>query len=50
MTKRQRIEHKIGNQLRKTRLIALYYKTDWQKKGWIPLGQMIQNGKYTPQS
>ena len=47
MTKRQRIEHKIGNQLRKARLLRLYHKVKPSSKGWIPLGTLPQNGKYT---
>ena len=47
MTKRQRIEHKIGNALRKARLLRLYYKVKPSEKGWIPLGSSCQNGKYT---
>lgn len=47
MTKKQRREHKIGNQLRKARLLRLYYKVKPTEKGWIPLGGICQNGKYT---
>jgi hypothetical protein len=47
MTKKQRIEHKIGNQKRKARLLRLYYGTSPAKKGWIPLGHVCQNGKFS---
>ena len=47
MTKAQRIQHKIGNQLRKCRLIQLYYKVKPSSNGWIPLGAVCQNGKHT---
>lgn len=47
MTKSQRIAHKIGNQVRKARLLRLYYKVKPSKKGWIPLGPLCQNGKFT---
>jgi len=47
MTKAQRIQHKIGNALRKARLLRLYHKVKPSKKGWIPLGALPQNGKYT---
>lgn len=47
MTKRQRIEHKIGNAQRKARLLVLYYKADWKEKCWLKLGGLSQNGKYT---
>lgn len=47
MTKKQRKEHKIGNQLRKARLLRLYFKVKPSSKGWIPLGSLPQNGKYT---
>jgi hypothetical protein len=47
MTKAQRIAHKIGNQVRKARLLRLYYKVKPTAKGWIPLGASVQNGKYT---
>jgi len=47
MTKGQRIKHKIGNQLRKARLLRLYYKQSPAKNGWIPLGPTCQNGKFT---
>jgi len=50
MTKRQRIEHKIGNQMRKARLLRLYYKTKPAKNGWIPLGGVCQNGAHTFES
>jgi hypothetical protein len=47
MTKAQRIKHKIGNQLRKARLLRLYYKVKPSERGWIPLGPVCQNGKYS---
>ena len=47
MTKKQRIEHKIGNQKRKARLLRLYHKADFRKNGWISLGGVCQNGKYS---
>ena len=47
MTKKQEREHKIGNQLRKARLLRLYHKVKPGSKGWIPLGPLCQNGKYT---
>jgi hypothetical protein len=47
MTKAQRKAHKIGNQLRKARLLRLYHKVKPSSKGWIPLGALPQNGKYT---
>lgn len=47
MTKRQRIEHKIGNQKRKARLLALYYKVKPSEHGWIALGGVCQDGKFT---
>ena len=47
MTKRQRIEHKIGNARRKANLLRLYYGVKPSLKGWIPLGGVCQNGKYT---
>ncbi len=47
MTKKQREEHKAGNQVRKARLLSLYYKQKPSKNGWIPLGGVCQNGRYT---
>lgn len=47
MTKAQRIEHKIGNARRKARLLRLYHGVKPASKGWIPLGGVCQNGKYT---
>lgn len=47
MTKKQRREHKIGNQMRKARLLGLYYKVKPSAKGWIALGGVCQSGKYT---
>lgn len=47
MTKAQRIAHKIGNQARKLRLQSLYYKQSPAKRGWIPLGGLCQDGKYS---
>lgn len=37
----------MNNQIRKARLLALYYKVKPTSRGWIPLGNMIQNGRYT---
>lgn len=47
MTKKQRREHKIGNQMRKSILLQKYYKADLKKLCWIPLGGVCQNGKHT---
>lgn len=47
MTKRQSIEHKIGNAKRKARLLALYHKADWMEKGWLKLGGLSQNDNHT---
>ena len=47
MTKAQRKPHKIGNQLRKAKLLRLYYKKDYKDARWIALGGLPQNGKYT---
>ena len=47
MTKKQREEHKAGNQVRKARLLSLYYKQKPSKNGWMPLGGVCQNGRYT---
>lgn len=47
MTRKQRREHKIGNQLRKARLLRLYYKVKPASKAWLPLGGVCQNGKHT---
>jgi hypothetical protein len=47
MTKKQRKEHKIGNQLRKARLLRLYHKVKPSERAWIPLGGVCQNGAYT---
>lgn len=47
MTRSQRKAHKIGNQLRKARLLRIYHKVSPSSKGWIPLGGVCQNGKYT---
>ena len=46
MTKKQRIEHKIGNQKRKAKLLRLYYKVKPSERGWIPLGGVCQSGKH----
>jgi len=48
MTKAQRTAHKKGNQLRKDRLIRLYYKTKPSALGWLDKPGFIQNGKFTP--
>lgn len=47
MTKAQRNAHKIGNQVRKVKLQRLYYKVKPSQKGWIPLGGLCQNGKFS---
>lgn len=47
MTKAQRIQHKIGNQLRKARLLHLCYKVKPSEKGWIPKPGFVQDGKFT---
>lgn len=47
MTKSQRIAHKIGNAVRKAKLLRLYHKVKPSEKSWIPLGGVCQNGKYT---
>lgn len=47
MTKRQRREHKIGNQKRKARLLRLYYQVKPASRGWIPAPGFCQDGKYT---
>lgn len=47
MTKAQRKAHKIGNQLRKARLLRLYHKVKPGAHGWISLGGLCQNGKHT---
>ena len=47
MTKKQHIEHKIGNQRRKAKLLSLYYKVKPSERMWIPLGGVCQNGRHT---
>ena len=47
MTKKQRREHKLANQVNKARLLRLYYKVKPASKGWMPLGAVCQNGKHT---
>ena len=49
MTKSQRIEHKIGNQRRKSKLLALYYKVKPAERGWIIKPGFIQDGTFTPE-
>ena len=46
MTQKQRKEHKIGNQIRKARLLRLYYKVSPKERGWLPLGGICQSEKY----
>lgn len=48
MTRRQRIEHKIGNQFRKAALLKAYYKVKPSVAGFIAKPGFIQDGKYTP--
>lgn len=43
MTKQQRKEHKIGNQLRKEAFQKAYYKV----RGLLNWGGLIQDGKYS---
>lgn len=50
MTKAQRKAHKIGNQIRKARLLYLYYKVSPAEKGWIPLQGVCQSGRFTMES
>lgn len=47
MNKKERIEHKKGNQERRERLLSLYYKTSPSKMGWIPNPGFIQRGRYS---
>jgi len=47
MTKAQCIEHKIGNALRRERLLGLYYKVKPSSKGWIANPGFIQRSKYS---
>lgn len=48
LTKLQRKLHKRGNQLRKYKLLDLYFKQKPGANGWIVLGALPQDGKYTP--
>lgn len=50
MTKKQRREHKLGNQIRKLRLLKLYFKTKPSKMGWIEKPGFIQDGRFTAQA
>lgn len=47
MTTGQRIAHKIGNQKRKAELLKRYHGVKPAERGWIPLGGLPQDGKYT---
>lgn len=48
MTKTQRKEHKIGNQMRKSRILALLNNADADVRAQYNILGGFQNGKHTP--
>lgn len=50
MTKRQHLEHRKGNQLRKRAILELLRKADPALRNTFNILGGFQNGKFTPQT